>query len=286
MLGDAVYHTFKDRCHVVATDIDCNTEWLSPLDVRDGKAVRAMAETLKPDYIFHLAAHTDVEYCELHPEESFETNALATEHVARTCQALDIPMIYISTAGVFDSSKNVYNDYDEPRPLSIYGQSKFAGEKVVQTLLNRFFIFRAGWMMGGGPKKDKKFINKVIKQIQAGSKELFIVDDKLGSPTYTYDFAKNLGAVVDSENFGLYHMVGQGDCSRYDVAVRLVELLGLTGKITITKVDSSHFAKEYFAPRPYSEKLINLKLNLLKLNLMRPWNESLEAYIKSHEWIS
>lgn len=284
MLGEAVYNVFKDRCNLITTDIDLNEPWLTYLDMRDKQAVDEAIDRLKPHYVFHLGALTDVEYCELHPEEAYMTNALATENTALACARHDIPMIYIGTAGIFDGAQEYYNDYDKPNPLSVYGKAKYAGEIAVQTFAKKHFIFRAGWMMGGGPKKDKKFVQKFLRQIRQGKTELSAVDDKLGSPTYTYDFANSILTVVNAGIYGLYHSVGLGDCSRYDVAVELLKLTGQDKRCTVKKVDSSVWAKEYFAPRPRSEKLINLKLNLRKMNVMRHWTETLREYTASHEW--
>ena len=134
--------------------------------------------------------------------------------------------------------------------------------------------------MGGGPEKDKKFINKIYKQITAGTKELFIVEDKLGNPTYTKNFAESILKVLPTQYYGLYNQVCSGSGSRYDVAVEFVRLLGLSEQIKVTQVDSDYFKKEYFAPRPYSEKLINLKLNKRKINHMRNWKDCLQEYSK------
>ena len=133
---------------------------------------------------------------------------------------------------------------------------------------------------GGGIKKDKKFIKKLFDQIQAGKKELFVVDDKFGTPTYTVDFAGSLLKVIKTKYYGLYNQVCNGSCSRLDVAKEFVRLLGLEKNIKITKVSSDFFKKEYFAPRPYSEKLVNLKLKSRNLDFMRDWKVCLEEYSK------
>ena len=135
-------------------------------------------------------------------------------------------------------------------------------------------------MMGGGPIKDKKFINKIFRQIKNGKTELFVVDDKLGTPTYTVSFARGMFKVIESGLYGLYNQVCGGDCSRYDVALEFVKLLGLEMKVRVTKVSSDYFKKEYFAPRPYSERLVNLKLNARGLNCMPDWKEALAEYSK------
>jgi dTDP-4-dehydrorhamnose reductase len=133
-------------------------------------------------------------------------------------------------------------------------------------------------MMGGGPAKDKKFINKIYKQIRSGVKELFVVEDKLGTPTYTNDFANGLIKIVESDQFGLYNQVCSGSASRFDVAQEFVRLLGLDDRISVTVVPSDHFKNQYFAPRPVSEKLVNLKLNQRGLNFMRDWKICLKEY--------
>ncbi len=134
--------------------------------------------------------------------------------------------------------------------------------------------------MGGGIEKDKKFINKIFKQILAGKKELFVVDDKLGTPTYTVNFAESMFAIVQTELFGLYNMVCEGSCSRYEVALEFIKLLGLEKEINIKIVNSDFFANEYFAPRPYSEKLLNLKLSARGINYMKDWKECLADYVE------
>jgi len=284
MLGDAVYSALKDRAVVWATDIDVNEQWLSRLDVRDRDAVRSTFDEFTPDLVLHLAALTDVEYCETHPEEAFRTNAVGTENVVMQCVKRDLPMVYISTAGVFDGKKDVFTEYDEAHPINMYGRSKLAGEMALRWHLPKGFIVRAGWMMGGGPTKDKKFINKIVKQLKEGKRNLFVVDDKLGCPTFTHDFAATLVGLVESKQYGLYHCVGEGSGSRYDVAVELVKLLGLEKKVTVTRVASSHWQKEYFTARPASEQLQNLKLTLKGLNNMRDWHESLRDYLSRHSW--
>ena len=280
MLGKAVYEVFSDEYEVIATDIDLNEKWLEFMDVRDYNQCLKKISGFKPDMILHLAALTDLEYCENNPDDAWLTNALGTENIALISKKTGALMVYIGTAGIFDGKKEFYNDFDEPNPLSIYGKSKLHGEKILPALLDRFFIFRAGWMIGGGQEKDKKFINKIYKQIKSGKKELFVVDDKLGTPTYTYDFARNMLRVVESGTYGLYNMVCNGSCSRYEVVEEFLKCLGLDGKIRIKKVSSDFFKKEYFAPRPYSEKLINFKLERRGMNFMRDWKICLNEYSK------
>ena len=284
MLGSDVYKTFINNFKtVIATDIDLNESWLQYLDVRDIDMCSKFFEKIKPDLVIHLAALTDLEYCEKNIDNCWRTNALGTENIALLAKKYDATMIYICTAGIFDGEKEEFTDFDKPNPLSYYAQAKYAGEIFVQQFLNKYYIFRAGWMMGGGLKKDKKFIKKIYNQIKDGKEELFVVDDKLGTPTYTENFAESILKVIQTEYYGLYNQVCGGSCSRFDVANEFVELLGLTDKIKVTKVASDYFSKEYFAPRPYSEKLVNLKLISRNINYMKDWRECLCSY--SQEFI-
>jgi dTDP-4-dehydrorhamnose reductase len=283
MLGEAVYEYFSTRTTVKATDIELNVDWLSYADVRDYWDMDKSIREFGPDLIINLAALTDLEYCEKNPDDSWATNALGAENLALIAGKLDVPLVYISTAGIVDGAQDIYNDFDMPNPLSIYAKSKYHGELFVQRFLQKHFVFRAGWMMGGGPAKDKKFVNKIFKQIEAGQKELFVVDDKLGTPTYTVSFAEGIFKVVESDLYGLYNQVCGGDCSRYDVALELVRLLGLEDEIGITKVSSDYFKAEYFAPRPASEKLVNMKLNARKINYMPDWKDALSQYAERYK---
>jgi dTDP-4-dehydrorhamnose reductase len=281
MLGKAVYERFAPHCQVLATDIDLNEPWLEYGDVIDFQGITEKASKFKPDLIINLAALTDLEYCEKNPEIAWKTNALGAENMALISKKLGAAHVYISTAGIFDGKQEYYNDFEQPRPISVYAKAKYYGETVVERMLGSYFVFRAGWMMGGGYEKDKKFINKIFKQILDGKKELFVVNDKLGTPTYTVNFAESMFAIVQTELFGLYNMVCEGSCSRYDVALEFIRLLGLDKKVSIKIVDSEFYKNEYFAPRPDSEKLLNLKLSVRGINYMKDWRKCLEDYVES-----
>lgn len=282
MLGEAFYKQFKKDYKLRCTDKDVNEEWLSFLDFRDHKNYRKDVLNFKPDYLFHLGAYTDLEYCEKNAEDTYNTNTIAVENAVYIANELDIPLLYISTAGIFDGKKELYDDWDMPNPLGVYARSKYMGERFVAENAKRFLICRAGWMMGGGPKKDKKFIQKLMRQIKEGKKELFIVNDKDGTPTFTHDFANNVKALLEKEYWGLYNMVCGGQTSRLEVAEELLKLLNLTKKIKISSVTSDHFKEIYFAERPPSERLINRKLELRNLNVMQDWRQALKQYLDQY----
>lgn len=279
MLGDAMYRTFvAAHGQVHATDLVLTEPWLSPLDVRElGDCERTFAE-VRPGIVLHLAALTDLEYCETNQDDCWRTNALGAENVALLARRYDATMVYISTAGIFGGEKEEFHDFDRPNPLSHYGRAKYYGEQVVAAMVPRHFCLRAGWMMGGGPKKDKKFVNKIFQQIRSGARELRVVDDKFGTPTYTVDFARSVLFLVTTSYHGVYNHVCEGGGSRYDVAVEFVRLLGLADRVGVVKVGSDYYKESYFAPRPLSERLVNLKLNARRLNRMRDWRTCLAEY--------
>lgn len=282
MLGEAFYKQFKDDYDIKCSDIDVNEEWLSYLDFRDVNAYRKEVVGFNPDFLFHIGAYTDLEYCELHEEDTYDTNTKSVEHAVKIANELNIPLLYISTAGIFGGEKDVYDESDTPEPLGHYGRSKYLGEVYVQENSKDYLICRAGWMMGAGEKKDKKFVQKIIKQLLDGKTELKVVNDKLGTPTYTQDFAKNVKLLIEKQQQGLFNMVCGGLTGRYEVAKEMIALLGLTDSVKVEEVSSDYFAKEYFAERPACERLINKRLDDLGLNIMRDWKVALEEYINDY----
>jgi len=279
MLGEAFFKVFKDNYEVRCTDIDLNEDWLEFLDFRDLSKYKKDVFHFKPDYLFHIGAFTDLEFCENNVDSTYETNTLSVENATYIANTLDIPLLYISTAGIFDGKKQIYDDWDTPNPLCHYARSKYAGEKFVLQHSKYPLILRAGWMMGGGPKKDKKFVAKILNQIKAGVTELNVVDDKLGTPTYTYDFAYNAKLILENQLWGLYNLVCQGVTGRYEVASKILSILNLDNTISLNKVNSDFFSKEYFAPRPPSERLVNRKLQIRNLDIMRDWETCLAEYL-------
>ena len=281
MLGEAFYTQFKDEFELKCTDIDLNEKWLSYLDFRDYDSYREDVLQFKPDYLFHFGAFTDLEFCEKNVVETYRTNTISVENACYLADELNIPLLYISTAGIFDGSKEFYDDWDLPNPLGHYARSKYAGELFVKENVRKHLICRAGWMMGAGPKKDKKFIQKLMKQIKEGKKELFIVNDKDGTPTYTHDFAKNVKALLMGEYWGLYNMVCGGQTSRNEVAETLLEILELREKIKILPVQSDYYKDIYFARATCQRKTNQLQIDIRDLNIMRDWKIALKEY-KTH----
>ena len=282
MLGEAFYTQFKNDYEIKCTDKDVNADWLSFMDFRDFDAYKKDVEEFAPDYLFHLGAYTDLEFCEENVNETYLTNTIAVENAVYLANELDIPILYISTAGIFDGKKDLYDDWDLPNPLGVYARAKYMGERFVVENAKRYLVCRAGWMMGSGPKKDKKFIQKLMKQIKEGNKELFIVNDKDGTPTYTQDFAKTVKELIQKEYWGLYNCVCGGQTGRLEVAKELIKIVGKESEIKITEVNSEYFKDVYYAERPASERLLTRKLELRGVNKMKDWRIALKEYIENY----
>lgn len=276
MLGSALAPLLvESQYEVFLTDTISLSNNAQFLDIRDYAQVKLYIEKVKPDIIFHLAAETNVDRCELEPDHAFKTNVLGTKNIALACKEYNITMVYISTCGVFDGKKSSgYRESDIPSPISVYTKSKYEGEKEVQRLLSKYFIFRAGWMMGGG-KKDKKFVAKIV-ELSKTQKILNVVNDKRGSPTFTKDFSEAIIKVIITDKFGLYHVTNEGAATRYDIACKIIEYLGKTD-VLVKPIGSDEFPLP--APRPDSEVAENYNLKTLNIKI-RPWTEALKEYLE------
>jgi dTDP-4-dehydrorhamnose reductase len=291
MLGSSLIPALIGAGHeLVVTDIDLSVRrpWgssgptLGRLDVRSRHDIADAFEQVRPQFVLHLAAETSLEISDAEPDHGYLTNAIATKYMALACRRAQVPLVYISTAGVFDGTKvGPYTEFDAPNPLNVYGDSKQKGEVFVRELLDDFYIIRAGWMVGGGPKKDHKFVARILQQVREGRTAIHAVTDKLGTPTYTPDFAGCFLGLIQSEVYGTYHMACGGEGSRYDVAKRILEILG-RDDIELVAVTSEYFVEEFPSERPYSEIMRNMALDLQGMNTMRPWPDALDDYIHTY----
>lgn len=281
MLGSALIPALRQAGYeVYATDIVKDNNTVDLLDVRNYDSISNYFHEIKPKFVFHLAAETDVDKCELSPDHAFMTNALGTQNVCLATRDIGATMIYISTAGVFDGEKSgYYNEFDKPNPINIYGKTKYEGEIFVEKLCGRYFIVRAGWMIGGG-EKDKKFTAKIIKQLKDGVEELYVVNDKFGTPTYNVDFSRVLCWLAQTNWYGVYHAACTGTGSRLDVAREILKFLD-RNDVKLIPVTSDFFQNSYPAPRPKSEMMRNYVLELRGYNAMRPWKTALSEYLRN-----
>jgi dTDP-4-dehydrorhamnose reductase len=188
-------------------------------------------------------------------------------------------MIYVSTGYVF-SGKGRYEhtEDDIPNPANVYGRTKLQGENAVKEALNDYYIFRAEWMIGGGPKRDKKFVAKVIEKCLK-DEDIEAVDDMFSTPTFAKDFVNGLKQLINKVPFGTYHLANKGICSRYELATEIVK--DLNAKVQVKPVSSDKFPLP--APRAQSTGIKNYRLEKMGIDLMPKWQDSLKEYIIK-EW--
>lgn len=188
----------------------------------DQRAATQQLVALQPEYVIHCAAWTDVDGCARDPQRALLVNTLGTKHVALACQQLDVPLAYISTNEVFDgTAAQPYLEFDRPNPINPYAYSKWAGEQVVQQLLQRFAIVRVAWVFGG----PRSFVRTVLRVAQERT-ELTMVDDEFGNPTYAPHLAHALRQLVEQQARGIFHLVNEGACSRFMFAQAILKQAG------------------------------------------------------------
>lgn len=247
------------------------------LDVGDFEGLGRALDRFQPDAVLHLAAMTDVDGCERHPDQAYRVNTVGTQNVAVHCQRQDLTLLYISTGSVFDGTKSTpYHEFDDPRPRSVYSRSKWQGEVIVRDLVPRHYVVRAGWMFGGGPE-DKKFVAKMI-ELARERDVLRAVDDKVGSPCYTRDISARCLELLATGRYGTYHAANEGACSRYEMAAAIVEAAGIR-TCRVEPCSSAEFPLP--APRPRNEAMTGLHARLVGLDSMRDWREALVEYVRT-----
>jgi len=280
MLGVDLYQTLREEYEVVGFDLKefPSTPFFPPPvqrgDITRIDEVKRAFHELTPDLVVHTAAYTDVDGCEKNPDKAYKVNALGTRNVCLASQDLNIPVIYISTDFVFDGNKgSPYLEFDQPHPINIYGRSKFAGEEYVKTLLNRYFIVRTSWLYG---HYGRNFVETIL-QLASQKKELRVINDQVGSPTYTRDLSGKIKGLLLAKSYGVYHITNSGSCSWYEFAREILKLSGIKG-VELKPITSEELDRP--APRPRFSVLENYCLRLSLENSLRDWKEALRNYIK------
>jgi dTDP-4-dehydrorhamnose reductase len=259
-----------DICSVFS-DVELKAFTLSDFDITDLDTSVAAIRKFRPDYLIHTAAYTDVDGAEQSPDKAYLVNGIGTRNVTMACEEIRCPIIYISSDYVFDGSKKEpYNEWDVPDPINQYGLSKLLGEKFVASLTNRFYIVRTSWLYG---KKGKNFVD-TISRLLLERNELEVVDDQIGSPTYTLDLANKLKELI-RKGYGTYHITNSSYCSWYEFAAEIARLQSSNAEIK--PITSDKFKRP--ARRPAFSVLNNTMLRLEGITELRPWNEALKGYL-------
>ena len=250
------------------------------LDITDSEKTYREVTKINPDIVIHVAAYTDVDGSETNRDLAFRANALGTRNIALACQRFDTALLYISTDFVFDGEKGEpYVEFDRPEPQSIYAKSKYWGELYIESLLNRFYIVRSSWLFG---KSGKNFVTTILN-LGKEKKEIEVVNDQIGSPTYTKDLARAIAQLIGIERkdsstgasvYGIWHITNSGQCSWYEFAAQILQ----DSDVHLKPITSEELDRP--ARRPKFSVLDNYIWRLQGWKPLRHWKEALKDYLK------
>jgi dTDP-4-dehydrorhamnose reductase len=270
-LGKKLIDILDFEHELILTDVD-------NMDIIDIDAVREVVEGCEPDLIIHAAAYTQVDRAEENIEICRKINFLGTKNVAAVAWEHDIELIYISTDFVFDGAKkSPYTEDDEAKPLSVYGSTKLEGERVIQEICEKYYILRVSWLFGELPEggAGTNFVETMLRLAKERG-VLSVVNDQIGSPTYTEDLVDAISRIIDmGPDYGIYHFSGAGECSWYDFAK---EIFAQTNTVVeLLPVASDHYPQK--AKRPAYSYLNKMKIESSLGIEIRPWQRMLESYL-------
>ena len=248
------------------------------LDITNEDAVNKVISEVKPDVIVHCAAWTAVDLAEDDDkvEKVRAVNATGTKYIAEAAKAVDAKMMYISTDYVFDGQGTEPWDPDckDYKPLNVYGQTKLEGELAVSETLDKYFIVRIAWVFG---KNGKNFIKTMLK-VGATHDEVRVVNDQIGTPTYTFDLARLLVDMVETDKYGYYHATNEGGyISWYDFTKEIYRVAGYSTKVTPVTTEEYGLSK---AARPFNSRLDKSKLVRNGFTPLPTWQDAVERYVK------
>ncbi|MCX7780194.1 MAG: dTDP-4-dehydrorhamnose reductase [Negativicutes bacterium] len=258
-----------------------DTGWTAiPTDVQDMDITNqsqtiAIIRQYQPDAVIHCGAYTNVDGSETDVTSAYRVNALGTQNVAAACLAVNAKMVYISTDYVFDGMLGrAYSEFDQPNPLSIYGKSKYAGERLAAHILNRLFIVRTAWLYGDG----SNFVRTMLRLAHEGH-EIKVVDDQAGSPTNARDLAGAIIRLIPTDCYGIYHGVNSGVATWFEFARKIFKFAGYD-KVRVLPQKTVDLGRP--APRPAYAPLESRMLALATGYRLRDWEAALRDYIKRY----
>lgn len=280
-LGYDVVKELQNRNH---TPIGVDRE---DMDLTSPEQIKGCIQNVKPEVIIHCAAYTAVDAAEDNEELCRRVNALAVKDIAECAKELDIPMIYISTDYVFNGKKGIetedkmsnkdnYKEYlenDNTNPVNLYGKTKLEGELYVRELLEKHYIVRISWVFG---ENGNNFIDTMIR-LSKDRSELNVIDDQIGSPTYTKDLAPLLVDMIETDKYGTYHATNDGFCSWYEFAREIFNIANID--ITVNPIPTSQYPTR--AARPINSKMSKQKLIDNGFSTLRSWKDALKDYIRN-----
>ena len=264
-LGQALFRALSPANYIYAPE-------RRVMDVTKIQDIDRVVPEVGPDIIIHSAAVTDVDRCELNPGRAFQVNSAGTYNMARAAQVYGAVFLYISTNFVFHGSQvKPYREEAKPSPVNIYGWSKLLGEALVSASLNRYFIVRTSWLYGG----KSNFVSKILTMTQQGQK-IFAAGDQLAAPTFVDDLARAISLLIGSDQYGIYHLINRGFCSRFEWVKQILLYSDLEAELE--QVDSTYFSNP--ARRPNFAALDNQRFKYNYGLELRDWQEGLYFYLK------
>ena len=269
-LGYDVMNELKKRGHTgIGVDIE-------EMDITDPAACEKVITEANVEAVIHCAAYTAVDAAEDNAELCTRVNGYGTENIASVCEKLNLKMMYISTDYVFDGKGTRPWEPDDPRdPLNVYGQTKYEGELAVEKYVKKFFTVRIAWVFG---VNGKNFIKTMLNLGKTHDK-LTVVNDQTGSPTYTYDLARLLADMIQTEKYGRYHATNEGICTWYEFACEIFRQAGID--VEVAPVTSDEYPSK--AKRPENSRMSKKKLKENGFELLPSWQDALKRYLKEIE---
>ncbi|MCF2648241.1 MULTISPECIES: dTDP-4-dehydrorhamnose reductase [Bacillaceae] len=242
------------------------------LDITKEEQVQSYVHTVKPDAIIHCAAYTAVDHAEDDKETCFDVNVNGTKYLAAAAKGMDAKFIYISTDYVFEGTgTEPFTEEDAANPVGYYGLTKYEGEKAVQSLLDKYFIVRISWVFG---INGNNFIKTMLRLAETRD-ELNVVGDQYGSPTYTFDLAKLLVDMVETEKYGVYHASNEGFTTWADFAKEIFQVAGK--KVKVNSITTEEYPTK--AVRPKNSRMSKDKLEKNGFTRLPAWQDALTRYI-------
>lgn len=264
MLGSDLRETLKDHELLVTGSKD--------LDITDENKVMNFILEKSPEIVINAAAYTAVDNCETDYTNAYSVNAIGPKNLAIACNKINIPLIHISTDYVFDGNKRTpLTEEDKLGPKTVYGKTKLEGEKMVQENTNKYFILRTAWLYG---IHGKNFVQTMLN-LSKKNTELKVVNDQIGSPTYSKDLSLAIKELLNSDKYGIYHVTNKGEISWYDFSKKIFELSNIN--IKVNPVSTEEFPRP--APRPHYSVLNNQKWVNAGFTPMRNYEEALKDYL-------
>ncbi len=245
---------------------------LPDFDITRADQVRAVMAEVRPELVIHCAAMTDVDGAARRPDLAYRVNGLGTQNVALACAGAATPLLYVSSNEVFDGAQaEPYREFDATHPINAYGYSKLAGERFIQQLLNRFYLVRTSWLTGAG---GRNFVHR-IQQLADERNSLRLVTDEVACPTFVPDLSTAILKLIETGQYGVYHFVNAGYCSRYEYAQRILELTGRR-QVALESICLADY------PRPSTPPKFTPLANLCGAAIgieLRPWETALEEFL-------